>query len=392
MGLHDNKLLCTPPLPENEVARIVDSVCNYEPSHYAHDAMGNSERFADRFSGQVKCVNGKDWMIYQNGTYMPDDVKRAQELAKVIAQDIEAEARKAAEQSNDQDDKKVKELYSHSRKTRNNPLAMLPLAASDPKIVVDIKSFDKEPHLINCKNSAYDLDKMKAIPHDPSLLFCKQVNANYDPDAKADLWLEFLDYLTEGNQELIDFLARLYGGVGLYGDNTEQVMAIIFGHGKNGKSKFADTLRYVMGSYSDVIRQEVLTANTHQNVKHDLADIRGCRFLLASEPPNGAKLNASIIKELTGGDTIKGRHIYQNSATFKCEGLITLVTNWEPEIEAGDGALKRRLLFIKLNRVVPAEKRDPELGQKLKEEADGILACLIRGRADYLQKGLARRL
>lgn len=387
IAMNANSILCKPPLSDSEVFRIVESIFKYDPA-YSFDSMGNAERFSDRFSNIVKCING-EWLIYKDGVYTVDIRNQSHELAKQIAKELEAEAKHApnAPESTLGDDIS-KTLNKLAKTTKNNPLAMLSLAASDPKIAADFSDFDKEPHLLNCKNCVLDLDQIKGSAHNPSYLFTKQLNASYLPDIKSDLWLEFLRYITEDDQELCDFLARLYGGVGLYGGNPEQVMAILFGHGKNGKSIFADTIRYVMGSYSDVIRQEVLMASSMQNVRHDVADIRGARYLLASEPPPGSKLNGSVIKELTGGDMIKGRHIYQNSVTFQCEGLISLVTNWEPEIETGDAALKRRLLFIRLNRIIPEEQRDPLLGAKLQLEADGILTWLVKGRADYLKNGL----
>ncbi len=383
-----NPILCKPPMSEEEVSRIVESVFRYEPS-YSFDAMGNADRFADRYCDFVKCINGKDWFVYDSGIYVPDVTKQTNEMAKVIARDIEAEAKHAmAAPDNCLDDDIKKALNKLAKTTKNSPLTMLPLAASDPRISIDPKLYDQEPHFLNCKNCIVDLNTGERLDHDPKFLMTRQCNANFDTNAKTERWNAFLSYAMEEDQEMVNFLARLYGGVGLYGGNPDHVMAIIFGHGRNGKSIFIEALRYVMGSYSDVIRQEVLMARTTQNIGHDIADLKGARFLSASETPPGARLNGSVIKHLTGGDMMKGRHIYQNSVTFPCEGLISLVTNWEPEIEAGDAALKARLLFIKFGRVVPKEKQNVRLADELKQEADGILAWLVRGRLDYLKQGL----
>lgn len=384
-----NLILCNPPMSEAEVSRTVESVFRYDPA-YSFDNMGNAERFASRFSNVTKCVNGKDWYVYGNGVYTPDITKKVHEMAKEIARDIEAEAKHAPNSPEGVLDSDIlNALNKLAKTTKNSPLTMIPLAASDPRIAIDPKQFDQEPHLLNCKNAIIDLKTGSRLEHGANYHMTRQCNANYDPDAKADSWNKFLEYAMEGDQEMIDFLARLYGGIGLYGGNSEHVMAIIFGHGRNGKSIFIEALRYVMGSYSDAMRQELLMAKTTQNLAHDMADLKGARFLSASETPPGAKLNGSVIKQLTGGDMVKARHIYQSSVAFPCEGLISLVTNWEPEIEAGDAALKERLLFIKFNRIVPKEERNPHLAEELKTEADGILGWLVRGRLDYLQQGLS---
>lgn len=385
-----NESLCRPPLPESEVISIITSVLKYDPP-YSHDNMGNADRFADYFHRDVKHVE-KQWMVFDGGVYKVDTLKKTQQMAKQIALVIEDEYKRAAQKGDDAIDKDiVKSLKSLSKKTKDQPFNMLNIAASDPRISAEVADFDTEDHLLNCKNGILDLDSLEFIEHDPSYLFTKQTNASFLPEVKSELWEKFLDDLTSGDQDFKDFLARLFGGVGTYGGNVEQVFCILLGDGANGKSIFNDAIRHVMGSYSDILRQEILTASGSNNIKHDIADIAGARFLQASEPPVSNKLNASLIKELTGGDMIKGRHIYQHSVKFTCKALISLVTNWELSLEAGDDALKRRILVLKFNNVIPREQRDPLLSERLKEEnnMNAILSWLIEGRKEYLDIGLS---
>lgn len=383
IGIILNPRICTPPLSEAEVLTIAESAGRMA-RNYSLDNMGNAERLVDKFGASIRCADDKDWYIFKGNKWTYSNNGEINELAKQVATDLQSEA-KSIQTSNEELHKK---LISFAKSTRNNPLAMVRLAQSDPKITCSRADFDKSPYLLNCMNGVIDLKTGSFSQPAPEMMLSKQCAANYSAETECPRFMKFLTDTFEGDQNVIDFIQRLYGGVGLVGDNPENIMVIFHGLGKNGKSILANTLLKVFGSYSDTIRHEVLMMTQSGNISHDKADIQGARFALASEPPKECKLNPSVIKELTGGDEIKARHIYQNSARFTCTALITLVTNWMPEIGAGDNGLKRRLILVPFSREVPESERDPNIISKLMEEADGILTWLVEGRMEYLKHGL----
>jgi len=125
-----------------------------------------------------------------------------------------------------------------------------------------------------------------------------------------------------------------------------------------------------------------------QGIPTDIADMRGARLILANEMPEGKRLDGNLIKELTGGETVKGRQLYQRAIKFRPEALITLVTNWKPMIQGADTALVSRLKLIRFGVTIPASERDTTLGEKLRAESEGILAWLVRGCLDLQRAGL----
>lgn len=282
-------------------------------------------------------------------------------------------------------------MKSHANSTIQNPFRILEYVSSDPEIAISSRQLDLDVELINCQNGILDLKKCELLPHDPAHFMTKSLSASYFAEAKSDLWQSVLDLFTDGDLELQKFLARVYGGLGLPADNPAQRFIVLYGPGANGKSKFIGAIQHVMGDYCDVLRQEVLTSRSSGDFRHDVADLKEARFIVASEPPQGAQLNTSLIKELTGGDLIKGRHNYGASETFKCKGLITLTTNWLPEIDPGDIALKRRILIYRHDSTIPADKRIDDLHVQLEspESESAILKWLLDGRRDFLQNGLA---
>ena len=64
-------------------------------------------------------------------------------------------------------------------------------------------------------------------------------------------------------------------------------------------------------------------------------------------------------------------------------------TNVLPVIDGSDAALARRVLLVPFSTIIPEERRDPKLGEKLEEEASGILNALLKGLRQYKEIGLA---
>ena len=65
----------------------------------------------------------------------------------------------------------------------------------------------------------------------------KICNASYSAKAKAPTWLEFINTITNGSEELIKHLQKAIGCC-LTGDISEQSLFILYGTGSNGKSTF----------------------------------------------------------------------------------------------------------------------------------------------------------
>jgi len=122
-----------------------------------------------------------------------------------------------------------------------------------------------------------------------------------------------------GNMELIFFLQRAFG-YSLSGNTDERAMFIEHGAGANGKTVTNETVAMIMGDYSLRTPTETLLQKKFEGaISNDLARLRGARFAFASEADEGRKLSESIIKDLSGGDTISARHLYQEYREFRPE-------------------------------------------------------------------------
>jgi len=116
--------------------------------------------------------------------------------------------------------------------------------------------------------------------------------------------------------------------------------------------------------------------------------LKGARFVAAVEAEGGRRLAESLIKQLTGQDTITARFLHQEFFEFEPTFKIWLAANHKPLIRGDDDAIWRRVRLIPFAVVIPPEERDRDLHTKLQGELPGILNWAIEGCLKWQQHGL----
>ncbi len=110
-----------------------------------------------------------------------------------------------------------------------------------------------------------------------------------------------------------------------------------------------------------------------------MAKLHGARLVKAVESGKEGALDEAMIKEITGGDTISARFLYQELFEFKPAFKLWLATNHRPSIRGTDNAIWRRIRLIPFTRQFSGRNRDPKLPETLRGELSGILAWAVRG-------------
>ena len=233
-ALWANREMCVPPMSEDEVMRIVASVERYSTA-YTLDLIGYAERFADRFHNELKCIDGKLWLRW-TGKVWEQSATAANECAKLLPKEVLALSNSMPEpDSVEEEEFDMKgQLFGHAKKMLNTPLAVLSIAASDPKLARRLEDFDAHPTLINATNGVVDLKTGELLPHDAVYLMTRSLRVDYKPEAQSDLWSDFLSFYTDGNPEIEAYLARVFGGIGLVDGNPDEVMMMLSGPAANG--------------------------------------------------------------------------------------------------------------------------------------------------------------
>jgi putative DNA primase/helicase len=129
-------------------------------------------------------------------------------------------------------------------------------------------------------------------------------------------------------------------------------------------------------------------AGSRGAASEDEARLAGARFVQANETGQGMRFNDAAIKDLTGGDTIAARRLYENSFEFRPQFKLWIRGNYKPILNGGDGGIARRVKLIPFAVHIPPEDRDPNLSERLKSELPGILNWAIRGCLRWQRDGL----
>lgn len=345
---------------------------------------GNAERFVADHKERVASVHEWDTLlVYEDGIFVQSEMA-LDALAKQTVLGIYAEAAKAP-------DGVRRGLSEHARRSDSKTARrnMVTLARSEPEIRVKPDQFDADPELLCVKNGIVDLRTGVRRPHSPSSRMTRMAGASYDIDAPCPLWLAHLSRIFNGDQEIIAFLQRLMG-YALTGYTREQLFAVFYGSGANGKSVTLHRIEEALGDYAKTAAASSLSQSRASSggTREDLVRLRAARLVTTFESEDRKKLDAELVKQLTGGDRIAARGLYKGTTEFRPEFLVVMSTNHKPTVDVADYAIKRRVLLVPFEVTIPEEERDNDIEHKLAAEIDGILSWCVVGAVAYLADGL----
>jgi putative DNA primase/helicase len=388
--LVENNANCEPPLEDREVMVIAKSISRYEPqkghlkANYNKTDSGNAERFRDLYGGDLRyCHSFKKWYIFE-GRYWKKD-----ESSEITQYAIRAVRSMFEEASQIENEDARREMVKHALRSESNGRlkAMLDIAEGLPCIPVDPSELDSDPWKLNCNNGVVDLKTGQLLPHDRKDFMTKLCPVNYQPNAKAPIWMNFLNSITDGNEEVIKYLQKAIG-VCLTGDTSEQSLFILYGLGSNGKSTFINTIADMLGDYARHTPTETIMAKKNDTASNDLARLQGTRLVTAIETEEGKRMAESLVKAMTGGDKMTARFLYGEYFQFKPQFKLFLACNHRPVVRDTTNSIWRRIRLVPFNITISDDKKDKHLSEKLKYEMEGILAWAVQGCLLWQKEGL----
>jgi len=265
--------------------------------------------------------------------------------------------------------------------------SVVSLARSEPGINVSQADFDTHPWLLNVENGVVDLRSGELLPHDPALRLTQLAAVAYDPDARSELWERFMRDVTCGDEQIENFLQQAFG-LALTGDVSDEVLICHNGGGCNGKSTALEAVGKMLGDYAAVAPPGLFTARSFDTHPTEVAALHGKRFVTAIEQEANRALRESLVKSLTGGDTIRTRRMREDFWEMRPTWHIHVAYNRAPRLTGTDDGIRRRL------RVVPwaasfKDRPDLTIKERLTGEAErpGILAWCVEGLRRRLAAG-----
>jgi len=274
------------------------------------------------------------------------------------------------------------------RQSKNRPKLNAQYDLLKAMVACDANELDADENKIGCLNGIIDLSNGSHSAPDRAARITKLLNVEYDPEAVCPVFEKLVSDMLGGDEAKIDFLQRL-AGYWLTGSTKFHILPILLGYAGTGKSKFVNAIKSVMGEYATDMMPDTLFENTANAVaQYDLATLRGCRFVVAAEAESNQRLRGSIVKALTGGDTLKVRLPYQDPRSMPPSAKFLMMANIRPNLDALDSGLRRRVVIIECGEPLPQDKIDVDLEEKLRSEKAGILNWMLRGWSEVRQSRL----
>lgn len=350
------------------------------------DDTGNADRFIDRFGDIVRYsyIDNK-FIVYEDNLWTKDDRGTIRSLVDLTVQDMTKEK---IEVSGDLDPEEIEKAWQkHLKNSRNNNKKKAMVDELKHRVSVMPDEFDTDDMLLNVDNGYLDLASGELLPHDISKMFSRKANFEYTDRMDCPTWEKFLKDIFDSDDELIKYIQKAVG-YSITGSTKEQVMFILFGNGRNGKSVFVETISEIIGTYSRNIRADSLMVKQQSGVNNDIAALDGARFVTSSEPNEGFRFDEGLIKQLTGGDKITARFLYGEDFDFHPKFKLWVSSNHKPIIRGTDDGIWRRMVLIPFLVQIPEHKMDKDLKYKLLREAPAILDWALEGALLWQKEGL----
>jgi len=408
--LVENRARCQPPLPEDEVRSIAGSAGRYPPgalppvsvegeeedagerlltqrcAMFTGSDDGNARRLVERSGRDLRYDHtARQWLIWDGVRWARDRSGRITDIGREVVLEIPAEARPLHEKEAT-DRLKWAAVSLGARAIGNMEL----LARSDRRIAVTGEMLDANPNLLNFQNGTLEVDTLFLKEHHREDLLTRMMGAVFSP-VPCPRWLAHLALILGNDQELVDAF-QMACGYALLADNPEQVIFILHGPGKNGKTTTIEVLLHVLGSYAASISPETLLVHRHPGgqPRADLVRLIGVRAGFSYEGRAGGRLDEAMIKAMTGGDRQAERDLYapaHATEEFTLGLKIFFSTNHKPVIKGTDLAIWRRVLLWPFSVTIPENVRDVHIGDKLKAEAPGVAHWCLEGLRRYYENG-----
>lgn len=379
----EQQLTITEPLHVTHEDDGAVSVIAVTPVDGVYNDHRNALEFLHLHHEDVRyCWCRKQWVEWTGARWELDPGAGMQERAKYFSEEI---LQQCAVCGNPDEGKELKNR-GRALGNRSGIVAMLDLASSDPRVSLrGMEVWDADPFLLGVENGVVDLHTCEFRQPQRELMMTKQAPVSYDPAATCPKWEAFVEQILPDPQ--VRHFMQVSAGYWLTGDTGAQCFWFLYGSGSNGKTTFLETLYQLCGGYAQRAGGMLADKPVDNNTLGELAGLPGTRLLVGSEVTDGMRLNESLVKDLTGGESIKARFLYKPFFVFRPHCKLVMFGNHRPTISGTDGGMWRRVRLVPFTTVVPAEQRNENLPKELLTELPGILNWCLRGLAEWHANG-----
>lgn len=228
-----------------------------------------------------------------------------------------------------------------------------------------------EPGLMNLANCVLDVKSGAFYDHDPKFRMRYKLAVEFDPEATAPRWLQFLEDTFGGDQDLISLVREIMAYTLLGGDPFLQRAFCFYGTGRNGKSTLLNVLKGLIGreNFSTVPLKLLDRPFSVVTMDGKIANI-------CEETPNDS-INSEFFKTAVGGGELQAAQKNKPEFSMPVRARFVFACNELPVFKDATKGMLERLVFVPFTRFIPDHQRDTKIDHKLRAEYPGIINDLV---------------
>ncbi len=302
------------------------------------DDLANAEALDIIYKNTFKYCKAYDWLKWDGNRWETSNAK--ERLQGAMTQTLLARRLEGVKNDHEPLIKFCKPLAT---KIRNGIFMYQSLESP----LIEVNEFDDNPDYLNCENGILNLKTGHLEKHNPDMFFTNTIPVKFNNNTDFSNWTKILNDIT-GDESITRYL-QLATGYSLTGRTKEECLFYIWGKTRCGKGTFTETIMAMLGKplAYEVDFETFASKRGDSNAQNfDLAPLKPCRFVTASESDKYSRLNTQKIKRLTGGNEVycayKGKDMFGYRPQYK----FFLTSNYPPNADADDDATWNRVKVI----------------------------------------------
>lgn len=379
---------------------------DHSPGEYDQNDHGNAKHFIDLFGDDIKYVDSRrNWTLWDGERWHRDTDENLASRAYSI---VEKRQKVFANSLPREDATAIKRaevwrkwgLRSGNAMQIHNALGLSKtLYHENRPIALSGKEFDVRPDLLGCENGVLELtDNPYLRPSTKQDYITYNTHVPYIPwDTEAaheagmlegfSLWQDYLSTFLP-DIGLRTFIQKVMGHL-IIGENPEKLLVFVYGPHDTGKSTMLSGISSALGDYYGTIDANLFK---NRDLNPNLIRAVPLRVTGMSEI-DGTKLDASMVKRLTGNDKVTAEAKFSNEIFEGRPQFTTVIAcNNEPNITNADEAVQERILVLPFEYQISNDKRRYDRQVDIERNSGvAVLSWLVEGWKIYCREGLARK-
>lgn len=237
---------------------------------------------------------------------------------------------------------------------------------------------------INLKNGVYLISKdfRGLVPHDPSFNFKYVLKFDYDPEAQAPRFMQFLNEVQEEKEAQMVMSESV--ALALTKLNLHKCLLLV-GEGLNGKSVFVDVITGVLGRDNVCSYSLSSLASDRQDATYNRAIMNEYLINMVTEM-DAKDCNPEIVKTLIARESVLARLPFGKPFTIRDYATMIFCCNTLPRSSDISPGYFRRWMILYFLYQVPEDKIELDLAEKIiKNEKAGVFNWILEGVERLLQ-------